>query len=241
MIQEWGRPDRPLVLIVDDEPQILQSLGDLLRREFRVIATDTPSLALDILDREPVALVLCDQRMPKMVGADLLSEAVHLRPDTVRVLMTGYADIEAVIQAVNKGRVYHYVLKPWDPDALLALVRETTRYQQLIVEQQVLLRRLEASHSERTREPEMPSALTDRIERLQADNDWLSRSIDQLRRSSDALQRIGEVLPICMECGKVKNASAAWEDVPKFLAESGVALSHGYCPACVALVEQRYP
>ena len=240
MITERGRPGRPAVLVVDDEPQILKSLGDLLRRDFRVFATDDGNEALDLLGRHDIAVLLTDQRMPGMTGADLLGQAVNSSPDTVRILLTGYSDIEAVIRAVNEGRVFQYVAKPWDPGELLALVTGAARYHALVVEQRRLLQRLDVAERDRAAQEQAAGALADRATRLERENRWLERTVDQLRRSSDVLGRIGEVLPICLECGKVKNREAVWQDVARYLAESGLPLSHGYCPTCARVVAARH-
>ena len=110
------------ILVVDDEPDILVALEDLFENDYRVLSTTSPLKALDIIEREPdIAIIISDQRMPEMAGDEFLARARH-RSDAEAILLTGYADLKAVIGAVNKGRIMAYVPKPWDPDALSNMV-----------------------------------------------------------------------------------------------------------------------
>src|SRR3954470_3903642 len=115
---------RPALLTVDDDPQVLRAIERDLRRHFgrdyRVVGADSGDAALDALDElqrreEPVALLLADQRMPRMSGVEFLEQARDRVPDAKRVLLTAYADTEAAIRAINTVRLDYYLLKPWDP------------------------------------------------------------------------------------------------------------------------------
>ncbi|MBB3020303.1 PAS domain S-box-containing protein [Microvirga lupini] len=110
------------ILVVDDEPDILIALEDLFENDYRVLTASSPSQALDILQHEPeVAIIISDQRMPEMQGDEFLAKARNVS-DAEAILLTGYADLKAVIGAVNKGRIMAYVPKPWDPAALSNMV-----------------------------------------------------------------------------------------------------------------------
>jgi PAS domain S-box-containing protein len=110
------------ILVVDDEPDILIALEDLFENEFRVLTASSPVQALDILRQEPeIAIIISDQRMPEMQGDEFLAKARNVS-DAEAILLTGYADLKAVIGAVNKGRIMAYVPKPWDPAALSSMV-----------------------------------------------------------------------------------------------------------------------
>lgn len=109
---------------VDDDPQVLGAVSRDLRRQygeqFRIVRADSGEVALDALrdlkDRgDPVALLLVDQRMPRMNGVAFLEEAIKLYPDSKRVMLTAYADTDAAIAAINQSRIHYYLLKPWDP------------------------------------------------------------------------------------------------------------------------------
>ncbi|NBJ10478.1 response regulator [Microvirga arsenatis] len=110
------------ILVVDDEPDILIALEDLFENDYRVITATSPTQALDILQHEPeIAIIISDQRMPEMQGDEFLAKARNVT-DAEAILLTGYADLKAVIGAVNKGRIMAYVPKPWDPAALTNMV-----------------------------------------------------------------------------------------------------------------------
>jgi signal transduction histidine kinase len=140
--------NRPTLLVLDDEPEVLRSLHDLFRLDYRVITFDSPTAALRALEAEPeVDVVLSDQRMPEMTGVAFLEQARALRPYTTRLLCTGYADIKAVIDAINQGNVFRYVTKPWDPDELSTVVRQATEHHALISEKSRLLRELKETNA----------------------------------------------------------------------------------------------
>jgi thioredoxin reductase (NADPH) len=118
------RSDRPALLTVDDDPDVLRAIERDLRRhygrEYRVLRADSAQAALGAIDElrrrdEPVALLLADQRMPRMNGVEFLEQAMTRVPDAKRVLLTAYADTEAAIRAINTVKLDHYLLKPWDP------------------------------------------------------------------------------------------------------------------------------
>src|SRR5207249_933664 len=104
------------VLLVDDEPEILFSLRGLLRREFELFTAESGPQALELLKSHATHVIMSDQRMPGMTGIELLRQTRLHYPAAIRIVFTGYADIKAVIDAINEGHVYHYLTKPWDPD-----------------------------------------------------------------------------------------------------------------------------
>src|SRR5436305_3883627 len=110
---------RPTLVVVDDEPEVLRSLYDLFRLEFRVLTFERPADALAALaETAEVDVIMSDQRMPEMTGVRFLEAARAVHPDATRLLVTGYADFRAVIDAINRGHVFRYVTKPWDPEEL---------------------------------------------------------------------------------------------------------------------------
>lgn len=122
--------DRKLtLLIVDDEEQILKMLARLFRSEFRVVTANGGQEGLKKFDEERPELVLSDQRMAGMTGIEMLKAIAEKEPGTVRILITGYSDIDAVIEAVNRKLLDRYVTKPWNNDELVDIVKEgATRY-----------------------------------------------------------------------------------------------------------------
>lgn len=122
-----SKPALPKVLCVDDEPSLLRALRWLLRSEFDVVVASDPVQALTLLRADDFDVVLSDQRMPGMSGAEFLQRAKEVSPCTVRLLLTGYADFSAVVSALNEGDVFRYLSKPWDNDKLVRSVQDAAR------------------------------------------------------------------------------------------------------------------
>jgi signal transduction histidine kinase len=146
---------RHCLLVVDDEPEVVQSLQDLLRFDYRVLGAHRPSEGMRVLDREEVHVVMTDQRMPEMTGVEFVQQLHQNHPDVVPLLFTGYADVQAVIAAINQGSVFRYIAKPWDVDELRTVLRQATERYDLLIERRRLLeelqeknRRLEALNAE---------------------------------------------------------------------------------------------
>lgn len=119
--------DLPKVLCVDDDPALLRALRWLLRGEFEVTVAQDGAQALALLGAEQFDVIVSDQRMPGMSGAEFLQQARALAPHSVGLLLTGYADFSAVVHALNEGEVFRFISKPWDNNALLQAVREAAR------------------------------------------------------------------------------------------------------------------
>ena len=101
------------ILYVDDEENNLFSFKATFRLKFKVLTAISGDEALTILSAQPVHIIITDQRMPGMTGVEFLEQVIPLYPDPIRILLTGYADMAAVIDAVNKGQIFHYMTKPW--------------------------------------------------------------------------------------------------------------------------------
>jgi response regulator RpfG family c-di-GMP phosphodiesterase len=130
------------ILLVDDEPEILFSLRGLLRRDFEIYTAESGHQAIDVLKQYPIHVIMTDQRMPDMTGVQLLHQVADEYPQAIRMVFTGYADIKAVIDAVNEGHIYRYITKPWDPDELLSVLRQACAEFDRLVAHQLLLRDL---------------------------------------------------------------------------------------------------
>ena len=115
-------------LIVDDEPDILDAIKRLFRKRYNVLAASTAEEAVEILNNETVQVVLTDQRMPGISGVEFLASLRRSHPDVVRVLLTGYSNIDHVIDAINEGHVYRYISKPWNPAELRLFVAQAFEY-----------------------------------------------------------------------------------------------------------------
>ena len=116
------------ILIVDDEPANLRTLGRLFREDYEVLTAPSGDEALALLGHHDVALLITDQRMPGMTGIELLKKTVPLRPRMVRIILTGYTDVDALVEAINCGQVYRYVAKPWNNDELRLTVKRALEH-----------------------------------------------------------------------------------------------------------------
>jgi two-component system response regulator HupR/HoxA len=171
------------ILIVDDEPAILESLELTLGGDYVVHTAPSGEEGLAILEAHPVALVISDQVLPSMSGVEFLERAIEINPRAIRMMLTGYADIGSLARAINSGRIYRYISKPWEPDEVRLNVR----------------RALEA-YDLATENTQLASALADANERLRAENLYLRREVerkyafDRIIGSSPAMNRVFEVM-----------------------------------------------
>lgn len=116
--------ERIRILFVDDEERILRSLALQFRREYEVLTESDPLRALQRLKSESVHVLVSDQRMPGMTGAELLAAAQQIAPQTLRILLTGYSDLDAAVAALNNGGIFRYLTKPWDAQEMAFTLRQ---------------------------------------------------------------------------------------------------------------------
>jgi len=170
------------ILIVDDEEAILESLELTLGLEYRVFTATSAEEGLAILDREEIAMVLSDQVMPGMSGVEFLQKVVERNPRAVRMMLTGYADMPALIQAINEGHIWRYIPKPWEPDDLRIAVKRGLEVFELSSEN-----------------AQLADALAKANEQLRAENVYLRRevearySFDGIIGDAPAMQKIFDV------------------------------------------------
>lgn len=139
---------KPCLLVVDDEPDLVQSVKDLLRFDFRVLGATRASEGFKILENESVQVVMSDQRMPEMTGVEFLACLRDRQPDTVRLLFTAFSDLQAVTDAINQGNVYRYITKPFQPDELKAVLRQAFDHYNLHAERKRLLQELQEKNQQ---------------------------------------------------------------------------------------------
>jgi diguanylate cyclase (GGDEF)-like protein len=149
------------LLVVDDEPYILTTLSAFLGNEFEVYTAASAAAAQEILARQRIDLILSDQKMPRTSGVQLLEWVRQHYPKTIRLLMTGFAELEDAVAAINRGQVYRYLFKPWRADELLQILRDACRTfllerhnEALLEELRQAKQELEGRVQERTRELE---------------------------------------------------------------------------------------
>lgn len=121
--------EKHTILIVDDDIQVLRSLKRILCSEqYCILSTVQPEEAIEILQQNKVDVMVSDQRMPNISGLELLKHARNISPSTVRILMTGYSDIEIVISSINDGNIFYYISKPWDNEDFKAVIKRAVEY-----------------------------------------------------------------------------------------------------------------
>jgi signal transduction histidine kinase/FixJ family two-component response regulator len=130
------------ILYVDDEPENLRIFELTFRRDFAILTASNGEEGLEVLSRQPVALVLSDHRMPNMTGAEFLARVAELDPKTVRIMVTAYGDVETLQHAINDGHIYSYIPKPWSPDDVKGTLRRGIEVYALDREREQLLREL---------------------------------------------------------------------------------------------------
>ncbi len=175
--------ERPTILVVDDEPGVLKAIQRLLKSDYQVVLASEPESALEVLKNQPVAVLLADQRMPEMSGVELLEAARNIQPHTMRILLTGYADIDATIAAVNQGQIFYYMTKPYEPQELRLIIQRAVEQYRLREENARLLQELQEANR-----------------RLQEENQLLQKEMaetfrfDEIIGNSPAMQRVFQLL-----------------------------------------------
>lgn len=149
------------LLIIDDEPDVIKSLTRLFRRDYNVFSTTDAEEGFKIMDNKSIQVIISDQRMPGITGVEFFSRIRVKYPDAVKLILTGYSDIEAVKDAINKGQVFRYITKPWDPYELENVIKEAfdksdliTKNRELMISLKEANENLESKVKERTKELE---------------------------------------------------------------------------------------
>ena len=211
------------ILLVDDEAENLKALERTLRAHFDIALTTDPFEALDWAKEEEFAVVVSDQRMPGMLGTELLARIAERHPCTTRVILTGYTDSAEMLDAINRAEIWRYVTKPWDNREILATLTQAVERHRLLRENARLLRDLEASNA----------ALRRRAEEVEALNDSLERRIAERTADLEALNRKLESLAMTDPLTHLANRRALFE---RFAGELERARRYGR-PFAVALVD----
>ena len=140
-------PFERTLLVVDDEPEILSALRRSLHDEgFHLLTASSASEGLELLAKNPVQVILTDQRMPEMCGTEFLGRVKMLYPDTVRIVLSGYAELETVLQAVNTGALYKFIPKPWDDEHLREQIRDAFIFYEAVIRPRKDFEKMKASN-----------------------------------------------------------------------------------------------
>ncbi len=137
------------ILAVDDEVNILHSLRRLLRKEnYELLLANSAEEGLNILEKGEVNLIISDQRMPGMKGVEFLKRVMELYPDTIRIILSGYTDVNAITAAINEGHIYQFILKPWNDEELKSIIRRALEQWELQMENKRLVEKIKRQNEE---------------------------------------------------------------------------------------------
>ncbi|MCP5126100.1 MAG: sigma-54-dependent Fis family transcriptional regulator [Gammaproteobacteria bacterium] len=158
------------LLIVDDEKEILRSLTLTFEDDYEVFTAPSGSEALDILGKQDIAVVIADQRMPEMTGVEFLQKVIEINPYIIRIILTGYTDTTALVQAINRGHIYQYITKPWERHELKIVVKRAVENYELVMKNQQLVKDLKIANK-----------------RLQNENTFLKKEVVKNLQFSDII------------------------------------------------------
>jgi signal transduction histidine kinase len=187
------------LLVVDDHEAVIASVEELFRGRYQVLGARNVADALAIIREGQIAAVMADQRMPGVSGSELLAHVAILEPDVTRILMTAYADLDAVLQAVNQGKIYYYVSKPWEPNELEAIIDKAVEYHNLLRERRSLIAELrqannalEAKVRDRTWELQQKNIALEQMNTLK--NELLGMAAHDLRSPIGNIYSLAELI-----------------------------------------------
>lgn len=180
------------LLLVDDEKDILQTLTLTFEDDYEVFTARNGSEALGILDKQDIALIVADQRMPEMTGVEFLQRSIAINPFAIRIILTGYTDTAALIQAINKGHIYQYITKPWNRQDLRIVVKRALESYELSVENQRLLKELQVAN-----------------DRLQDENALIRKELCKDLKSKEIVGQSSAMQRVFQLVNKVINSTAA--------------------------------
>lgn len=176
------------MLYIDDEPDNLLVFRTSFRRDFEVFTAGSAGEALQLLGQEHIPIVISDQRMPGMTGVQLFEKMIGQYPDHIRIILTGYADVEAIIASINQGNVYHYITKPWDKEELANIIRRAHEAYLLKAQNQRLIEQLEQSNKR------LEYRVKERTEEVLDQNKQLREQQQELKEVNEQLQELSEML-----------------------------------------------
>src|SRR5262245_27901328 len=175
----------PTVLVVDDEPRVLDALEAILAAELRIVRAAGGAAALALLAAEDVAVMITDYRMPAMTGVELCRRAQEVAPEALRIILTAHTDVDSLMDAINTGHIWHFVSKPWDPADLLVVVRRAAERWRLERENGRLRNELELAYNALRREAAEARARPLSFDRLVGQQTGLRRAVALARKGLD--------------------------------------------------------
>ena len=174
------------ILVVDDEPRVLDALEAILAAEFRILRAEGGGAALALLASEDVAVMITDYRMPGMTGVELCRRGQEVAPEVLRIILTAYTDVDSLMEAINTGHIWHFVPKPWNPADLLLVVRRAAERWRLERENARLRDELELAYNALRREAAEARERPISFDRLVGGRTGLRRAVELARKVLDS-------------------------------------------------------
>ncbi len=195
----FPQPSLETLLVVDDEEGITSSIAEIFRGRYQVITALSAEDALAKLETEDVAVVISDQRMPHMTGAELLARIAVTHPEATRIMLTGYADLESVVKAVNDGQIYFYMTKPWKSGEMEVVVEHAFERHALLQKNRELIEQLRKANAELEDKVEQRTQeLREKNRALEASNkiknEFLGIAAHDLRSPLGSISNMAELL-----------------------------------------------
>jgi response regulator RpfG family c-di-GMP phosphodiesterase len=247
---------KPRILYIDDEKINLVNFTQTFGRDFQIFTAGNGEEALALLAREgEMAAVISDQRMPGLTGVDLLFKVRELHPESVRIVITAYTEVPDLIDAINRGHIYKYIVKPWDNDelgvtlknavALYGLTRKNRelteelirangslekRVEQRTVELEEANRMLSCTNEQLTTTQQLIQTQSREVEQL---NGELNTKVVELEEALSKVKILQGLLPICSYCKKIRDDRNYWLELETFMSNHGdILFTHSICPGC---------
>jgi diguanylate cyclase (GGDEF)-like protein/PAS domain S-box-containing protein len=229
-----------VLLLVDDEPNILQALRRLFHNEnYEIYLASCGDEGLEILSRRSVDIIISDMHMPKMSGIEFLARTVEQWPETVRILLTGYADLQSAIDSVNKGKIFYYCNKPWNDEELKLLVRKALEQKHLWEERDHLSAILRMRNDElRALNEHLEETVGQRTAQLQHTLSKFDQTNSSLKEQKEKLYRLNRVYAVLNRCNHTLIRA---RDEDSFLYEfcQGIVVTGNYLASWIDLADDN--
>lgn len=178
------------ILYIDDEPENLRGFQFLFKRYYKIFVAKSAKEGLEILKENPIKLIIADQRMPEMSGVDFFELAADLYPHAIRIILTGYSDIEAIIKAINKGKIFKYVTKPWDQDELRLIIDNALWSYNISAENRNLIENLkEVNQNLEQKVKERTEEILKQKKEIEEQRDLAKHQRDQIALQNEELEK----------------------------------------------------
>ncbi len=227
--------NKPRILYIDDEKENLNLFRQIFYMDYEVFISAGGKEALHLLEREEeMAIVVTDQLMTGMSGTEVLSEVAEQYPDTTRMIITAYSDPSIMLDSINQGHVYRYILKPWDDVDLRSAIKNGAEKYALTKKNQHTMTLLQGKTEElELLNKELEKRVRKRTVDLAKANRLLALKIKELEDAMAEIKELKGLLPICCYCKKIRDDQDYWEALEPYLEKhSDITFTHGICPEC---------